>query len=88
MAKQVQVRVVLNVTLDDPRAVSDAACSVYAAMETTPPGGDPLPASLERDLRQMPGLALQTLINPRALIHQVPGVSFVGAETLVEPHAP
>ena len=88
MAKQVQVRIVLDVALDDPNAVSDPACSMYAAMESTVPDADPLPASLERDLRTMPGLALQTLIDPRQLVDRLPGVTFVGAETLVEPHAP
>lgn len=88
MAKQVQVRIVLDVTLNDPQAVSDAACSMYAVMDTASAGTDPLPPSLERDLRQMPGLALQTLINPSLLFERVPGVSLVAAETLVEPHAP
>ena len=87
MAKQVQVRIVLDVTLDDPKAVSDAACSMYAAMGTTGPGSSALSPSLEHDLREMPGLALQTMINPRLLVERIPGVTLVGAETLVEPHA-
>ena len=35
MAKQVRVRILLDLALDDPEAVSEAACAMYAAMETT-----------------------------------------------------
>lgn len=55
MRKQVEARIVLHVALDDPRAVSDAACAMYASMEPAMPGAEPLPAALEHDLRAMPG---------------------------------
>ena len=61
---------------------------MYAAMDSAVSGADPLPASLERDLHAMPGLALQTLINPRQLVDSLTGVTLIRAETLVEPREP
>ncbi len=85
MPLRVQVRVVVEVDLEDAVAVSDAACQTFAAMDAVPPGRNPLPPDLERDLRQMPGLALEQLIDPWRLLEGIPGVEFVRAQTLVEP---
>lgn len=60
-------------------------------METESPGGDPLPAKLEADLRAMPGFALQSLVDPRCLEKQVStieGVVVERLEVLVDPHGP
>lgn len=88
MPKRVQLHITIDVALDDPAALSDAACRMYAQMDSDPPGGDPLPADLERDLRAKPGFALQALIDASRLLAGVPGVSFERAELLVEPHEP
>ena len=91
MTNRVVVNIRLEVRLDDAQAVSDAACALFRSMETEPPGGNPLPPNLETDLNAMPGLALQSPVNPRCLEEQVSkidGVIVERVEVLVDPHRP
>ena len=89
MGNRVVVNVRVEVRLDDAQAVSDAACSLFRSMETEPPGRNPLPPKLEADFHAMPGLALQSLIQPGCLAEQISkidGVAVERLEVLVEPH--
>lgn len=91
MATRVVVNVRVEVRIDDADAVSAAACARFRSMETDPPGGDPLPPKLEADLQGMPGLALQSLLDPRCLEEQISDIEGVVVErlgVLVDPHGP
>ena len=81
------VELIMQVDVDDPATVTDAAIDFFGGAEFPDDADGGRRQSVEHTMREKLDQALQTLISPRRIADNLPGVSFGGGQVLVRRRA-